>query len=214
MDSPGAGLAIRSFYEKSTAPDDREAARDLGIALTMMGVQGQARPEHAADRALPLLDAAVQADPEDFDAWEARAFALTAQHRNAAALAVLEAVLAKAPERETALAPAAALAQTLEQSDRALAYWRRAVALNPWLPEYRQNLALLLMAQGAWDEVRPQAEAWLRLEPASIPARRLWISCLIRSGNRDEARAEFAKIEALRPPDLDQLKAWFDRQIR
>ena len=48
-----------------------------------------------------------------------------------------------------------------------------------------------------------------RLDPANMDARVLWVSCLLRTGDKAAARAEFAKIERLRPPDLPVLQARF-----
>ena len=36
------------------------------------------------------------------------------------------------------------LAQDASLTDETLAYWRRAVAVNPWAPDYRANLATVL----------------------------------------------------------------------
>ena len=106
---------------------------------------------------------------------------------------------------------AAVLAETLELADKALGYWRRCVTANPWLPLYRRHLALALMRKKAWDEVRPQTRAWLRLDPGSTEARMLWTTCLLREGRKTEA-AEVARIEALRP-DLDRLRALYRASV-
>jgi thioredoxin-like negative regulator of GroEL len=72
----------------------------------------------------------------------------------------------------------------------------------------------MLADKKAWDEARPQCEAWLRLDPASIEARVLWVSCLIKTGDLTRARTEFAKIERLRPPNLSILQARFAIELR
>jgi tetratricopeptide (TPR) repeat protein len=151
-----------------------------------------------------LLASAVGNDPEDWPAWEAQAQLLTALGRRGEALADCQRVLAGAPRRETALADGAALARQLGQRDLAIDYWRRASAVNPWAPEYRGGLATLLAAKEAWDEVRP----------ASVEARMLWVTALLRAGRKDEARAEFDKVKALRPPNFAKLQAWFARESR
>jgi tetratricopeptide (TPR) repeat protein len=106
------------------------------------------------------------------------------------------------------------LCQDSQQLEPAIAYWRRAIDMNPWMPQYRQNLALLLEHKRAWEEVRPECQAWLRLDPASVDARRLWAACLLKEGKKAEARAEFARIEQLNPPNLRELNAWFTEQMR
>ena len=52
------------------------------------------------------------------------------------------------------------------------------------------------------------------LDPASVEARHLWVACLIKSGHKPEALAEFAKLRALRPPNLARMEAWFAEQMR
>jgi Flp pilus assembly protein TadD len=54
----------------------------------------------------------------------------------------------------------------------------------------------------------------MRLDPANAEARMLWVSSLIRAGEKDKARQEFARIEALQPPNLQQLRALFTQQMR
>jgi Flp pilus assembly protein TadD len=198
-------------------PDRREAERDLGIALTndlVQGlIQGKAPPPEAR-WAVGLLEASVRHDPEDLPAWEAKARVLTLADRKAEALAAYEAVLAKAPHREVSLAGAAMLARDLQQVEAALSYGRRAVAENPWQPKYHADLAQLLADRKAWDEARPHCEAWVRLDPGSIEARMLWVRCLLQNGDKDRARAEFAKIERLRPANLPLLQARFAVEAR
>jgi tetratricopeptide (TPR) repeat protein len=147
-------------------------------------------------------------------ALESRAYALRALGRRAEALAAYEQVLGVSPGREQALAGAAVLCQELSQHKRALGYWRRAVAANPWRPPYLRNLAVLLAEQEAWDELRPHVESWRRLDPGSVEARVLWIRLLVREGRRAEAREEFARVRALRPANLADLEDWFERLAR
>ena len=109
---------------------------------------------------------------------------------------------------------AAMLAQSLQRREAALSYWRRAVAENPWHPNYRANLARMLSEEKAWQEARPHCEAWLRLDPANLEARFLWVRCLIKTGDKSEARVEFAKIERLRPANLPTLQARFNVELR
>jgi tetratricopeptide (TPR) repeat protein len=214
----GGEPGVVPFYRQGPGAGDPDDGRDLGIALPHVMVQSLARrkapPAGVGRQAVELLEAAVRNDPEDVQAREVLAEALSLVNRQADALAVYEAVLAGAPDREASLMGAAMLAQSLQRREPALAYWRRAVAANPWHPYYRASLARMLADQKAWDEARPQCEAWLRLDPASIDARVLWVSCLLKTGDKDAARAEFAKVERLRPPDLPVLQARFAVELR
>src|SRR5262249_44631071 len=156
-----------------------------------------------------MLEEAVRNDPEDVRAWEVKAEVLALLDRQAEALATYEAILARAPRREVSLLGAAMLCQSQQKRQAALDYWRRAVAENPWQPYYRASLARMLAEKNAWDEARPHSEAWLRLDPASIEARVLWVRCLLKTGDRARARTEFARIERLRPANLPVLQARF-----
>jgi hypothetical protein len=210
--------AIRPFHPPRADLSEQQRERDLGIALahTMVQdlVQRKAPSPDVAGQALGLLEAAGRNDPEDWQAWEARAEVLALLNRRAEALAAYEAVLARAPNREGSLMGAAMLAHNQQLWEPALAYWRRAVAENPWQPLYRANLGQILADRKAWEEARPQCEAWVRLDPASIEARVLWVRCLLKTGAKAEAEVEFAKIERLQPPNLPVLQARFAVESR
>jgi tetratricopeptide (TPR) repeat protein len=101
-----------------------------------------------------------------------------------------------------------------QRLESALSYWRRAAAVDPWKATYRSSLAKMLAERKAWDEALPECEAWLRLDPANLDARVLLVTCLARTGDKTTARAEFAKIERLRPPNLPLLQARFSVELR
>ncbi|HZT81821.1 MAG TPA: tetratricopeptide repeat protein, partial [Gemmataceae bacterium] len=143
------------------------------------------------------------------EAWEAKGRALTLAGRGREGLAAFETVLAAAPRRELALAGAATLAQLLDRLDPAIGYWRQAVEANPYAAAYRGNLARLLAHKGDWAEARVHCQAWLELDPGSTDARELWVRCLVREGRKEQARAEFARLERLGPSNLAELRAWF-----
>src|SRR5205823_2329004 len=130
------------------------------------------------------------------------------------AIATFEALLRRSPRHETALVSLGTIYRDSGRRDEAVEYWRRAVDVNPWVAEYRKNLATHLADRGAWDEVRPHCKRWLELDPASTEARCLWVQCLLKSGQKAEAATEYAKVRALRPPDLAKLDAWFLPQLR
>ena len=129
----------------------------------------------------------------------------------------------KAPSRRSslghrtaslALVGAAAMAETLGQTEAALDYWRRGVAANPWSPEYRRRFALLLVKREAWPEALAECDGWVRLDPLSTEARTARVSCLLATGKKDEARAEFGRVEALAPANLSELQIRFGRKLK
>ncbi len=210
----GDGFPLVPFYRDGSAAGGPEGDRDLAVALVNRVFTGDGEAARAVGRAVPLLEAAVRRDPDDFAAGEARGTALALQGRTAEALAAFEAVLARAPGRELALAEAASAAGSLGRRDAALGYWRRAAAANPWAPDYRRNLVLLLVKKEAWDEALPECDAWVRLDPFSTEGRAARVQCLLAAGKKDEARAEFARVEALAPEDLTELELRFRKKLR
>jgi hypothetical protein len=186
------------FYRGSSTPGRLEPDRDLGIALASLAAGSTNDPSRFARRAVELLEASLTAFPDDVPAWEARGQALAMLNRLPEALAAFEGALARSPHRELSLHGAALTAQKTGDRDKALSYWRRAVAVDPSAADYRGNLAQLLVHTRAWEEARPHAEAWLRLDPASLEARRLHEHFLRRDGDREGAQAERERIERLR----------------
>jgi predicted CXXCH cytochrome family protein len=206
---PGPPLA--SFFP-STGQPNKALSRDLGIGLVTLMVQGQLDPTLQNPQAVSLLESALRRDPDDVEAWQARAQTLLLAKNSRGALDAFETALRLSPQRETCLAGAAALAQQLGEAQRARDYWGRAVAANPWMAEYRAGLAPQLADAGAWKEALAQARAWVRLDPESVPARLLLIRSLVKTGRPQEARTEFETTLALRPADSARLRAWFREQ--
>jgi tetratricopeptide (TPR) repeat protein len=211
---PGPGPLLVPFGRDAVADDDRGLRRDLGVALVQAASKGMVDPPRAGRDAAALLLPALQEGPEDVEAWEAQGWALALEGRPPEALEAFEAALARDPNRERSLVAAASFAEESKRADLALSYWHRAVAANPWIPQYRQHLAGLLLDRGAWDELPGEAQAWLRLDPGSAEARMLWITCLAHDGKKTEARAEFARLEALRPANLDSLRNLFEKEMQ
>ncbi len=196
------------FHQGKVKDDDAEVSRDLGIALSRM-TAARLLPPAAGDQARKLLAAAAIHFPDDIHAHEELGKVLYFRKRAKEALAAFDIVLAKDAKREISLAFAALIAQGQGRDGLALDYWRRAVDVNPWAMEYVGNYTMLLAHKGDWDRVQKQSLAWIRLDPENINARRLQIECLVRAGKLAEAHDEMAKIEALNPPDLPQVQAWF-----
>jgi tetratricopeptide (TPR) repeat protein len=180
--APEAASAVSapSFVPFDPADGDRpevERKRDLGIALVQLIAWDKLDLLSCPLSPVPLLEQALQYDPDDLDAREAKGAALLLQQRYRESLAAFERVLARSPRRERSLVQAATLAQQLQDKQAYRHYWERAVAVNPWMKNYRQNLAQVLVEQGAWEDCRTQCEAWLRLDSASVEARALLARC-------------------------------------
>jgi tetratricopeptide (TPR) repeat protein len=207
--SPKSDLPIRSFYPVSHA----DADRDVAVALVEVMRAHQLPPKLRYD-AIDRLEAVLRDRPDDVEALEAKALASLMLGRRTEAAAAFAAALAIDPKREPTLAMAALLAIELNRPDEGIRLLRRAIDMNPRNPDYRGNLALQLEAKKDWAGMKEQTQAWLRLDPGSVQARKAWISYLLQAGERENARAEFALIEALKPEKLDDLREWFRERTR
>jgi len=193
---PERRYAIKPFYGGNTA-SDRELARDQAVALTRLISMGKGEPRHVARQVLDLLSETLATCPGDVPAWEAQGAALRVLGRTREALSAFEKALQYAPRREYALRAAGRLAEEIGDLDKALIYWRRAVDSNPQAADYHGNLAQLLARRGDWEAAREQCQIWLRLDPGSLEARKLWVRCLRKQGDRQAARAEMELIRRL-----------------
>jgi hypothetical protein len=208
-------LPVVSFYPDRSDTHDPAVARDLGLALAEFGWEESSPfPEMFCRWALPLLETAVETWPDDVAAWEAKGFALAQLRRDAEAMAALQSGLKLAPERERSLTFAAQQALRLGNEAEALAYWRRAVLVNPWMPAYHYQLAKVLALRQAWPEALRECEAALQRDPTSEETRLLLVTCSIRSGDKARARREFDTLLRLEPKDPDVLRRWFNEQMR
>jgi Flp pilus assembly protein TadD len=189
--------SLQSFYRDRAGAADQELARDRGVALARLAAEGKGEAQRLARQALDLLREALAAWPDDVPVWEARGAAFTVLKQPAEALSAFERALDRAPQREYSLHAAAQLAQEIGNRDKALDYWRRAAASDPQAPDYHGNLALLLAHTGAWEPAREQCQIWLRLDPGSLEARKLWIRCLRQQGERRAARDEMDRLRRL-----------------
>jgi hypothetical protein len=207
-------LPIVSFYRTGNGIPLEEDERDRALALVEMARSGDGAAFRVLAQSVPVLDAALQRDSEDFAAAEARGYALALQNRWAEALPAFQAILAKVPNQEMTLVGAASSAEELKQVDAAVSYWQRAISVNPWEPGYHRHLALLLVKKEAWNEAIPACEAWLRLDPFSAEARWGRVQGLLATGKKEEARAEFARIVALAPLNLRELEIRFKRKTQ
>jgi tetratricopeptide (TPR) repeat protein len=203
----GGGLDRRHplviFHRELMDERQRAAAdRDIGVALCRDGSEGAAI-------ALPLLEAALAARPDDLAAWESKAFALGQLGRGDEAMAAFRKVLAQQPDRETALTGAAFLSARGRKTDDAIALWQRDIALNPWRSEYHAELAAVLFQNRDWRRAALACREALRLNPANQEARKLLVRCELRLQDRDAAQREFQTLLGFDPPDRDELLRWF-----
>jgi Tfp pilus assembly protein PilF len=185
--------------------DERQrcaAHRDLGVALARGG------PDDAR-RALPHLEAALAARPDDVLAWEAKGFALDQLGRLEQGLDAFQEALVRQPDNEAAVIGAANLAARAGRLEEAIPYWRRAIAINPWRSDYHRDLAIGCFNHRDWPAAAAACRDALRLNPTDLKTRRLLVRCELHLRNLEAARAEFQTLLQCNPPDREELIRWF-----
>jgi len=205
-------ITLAHFHRGQVDVKDKELARDLGIALSRAAIKKNAPA--SLPGAVALLEKALRNFPDDLEAWEEKGAALYYQGRFSEALAALETVLAKKPQKESALARAAFLAQNLGKEKLCMDYWKKAAAMNPWIADYQGNVTSLLVHKGTWDEVGGPSRKWLDLDPGNPEPRKILIEYFLHMGNTVAARQELARLHALRPAERANLEAWFQERSR
>src|SRR5262249_34426188 len=135
------------------AAGDPEVARNLGIAVLRM--LDRSPPEDFrrayASRALPLLDAAVERDGEDWAARGARGDARRVLGRHQKALVDYEAILSRRPDAESTLDRAGGALLEANRPAKARASLERLVRLAPGRWHYHHQLGVACFRLGDWD---------------------------------------------------------------
>ncbi len=209
-----AAVFLKPYPEDVLDANDADLRRDLAIAIVRSMLSRRASKVPQLQNPLPLLESALTNDPEDVTAWTCKGAYLQAMGEGNKALASFQSALERNPKEEKALLGAAETSYQLRQIENSLEYWQRLIALNPEMPLYRGECALILGDLGRWDEARVQCQACLRLEPNNVAARCLWIGCLIQEGKKEAARLEFQRVEALKPANIESLRARWEKEMR
>jgi hypothetical protein len=202
------------FYRDRFAQGDIQAEGNLGIGLVKMMNAGMFGPERQGERALRLLESALATNPQDVELRVSKAQVLARLGRHSEVLAEASAAIAKRPRDWRLLACAAAAAQGKGDIDLAIDYWRRAVDINPNVPDYQVSLVALLLRKGELNEARNRCEKLLQRDPFNVSGRQAWIGFLLQDGQKTAAQHEFEIIRRLNPPDLAQREEWFRKQLR
>ncbi len=193
--------------ERMNASEQAEVERDRGVALCRDGVEG-------ARVALPLLEAALAALPDDVTAWECKGHALGGLGRFDEALAAYRKALTMEPGRESVLTEAARVAAKLDRLQDAAGYWHRAIALDPWRSDYHAELASICYRIGDWEAATAACRQSLRLNPVSLRVRKLLVQCYLNLGNVEAASQELEVVIGFDPPDRAELLRSFSVQAR
>jgi tetratricopeptide (TPR) repeat protein len=208
---------LTPFHAHLLEANDPEVQRNLGLAV--LGMLDRGPPREAlrlyADKALPLLEAALRRDPKDLPVLEAKANCLWIMQRPREALADYEAALAAHPESEPALFGAGNVALELNLLDKAEEHLAAAVRANPWNWSHQQRLAVARFRRGAWDDAVAAGRAALRIEPANGATRSLLVQTYLARGDRAQAEAEYEILQRITSESRrDNLRLWYEEQLR
>jgi tetratricopeptide (TPR) repeat protein len=202
----GAATLV-NFHRDLMSPEEIALTeRDRGIVLCNTGGKS------AAAMALPLLEAAVAARPDDLPALEAKGQVLGRLARPLDGLAAYQLALAQKPGRQTALEGAADLAAKSGRYGEAVGYWKQAIAVNPWRADYRAELAAAEIAIRDWKAAATACRESLRLNPFAPHVRTWLVQSYLHLGDRAAARAELAILLRFDPPDRAELLRRFGSQ--
>jgi Flp pilus assembly protein TadD len=198
---------------EQTFAAQKEVSRDLGVGL--IGIMGQL-PETPMSRqyaqaALPLLEQALDEDPKDWTAWEAKGDALRAMGQLPEALAAYRSGLAQQADSESLLHAAGATALLLNRLEESRTFLEQGIQVNPWNWKMHQLLGGIFVKAGEWTRAAGELRDSLRIQPYEYSERRKFlIGCLMKMGNRNEARAEFDTLLKLTPEARkSELRQWF-----
>ncbi len=214
---PPADLAravFVDFYKDRFPQGDGQTERNLGLGLVKMVNAGMLAPQQHGERAVRLLESALADYPQDVELRASKAQAPLLLGRHSEVLSEARLALAKRPRDWRLLAVAATAAQAEGKTEPAIDYWRRAIEINPQVPDYQVNLLTLLLHQGQRAEARACCEKLLRLDPFNVAGRQVRVGFLLQDGHKAEARREFDIIRRLQPPDLAQREEWFRQQMQ
>ena len=171
----------------------------LGLALTEQGKHDEAAESYAA---------AYRKDPGDFDIAFAYGQSLLRQRRVEEAEQVFATAAKDNPEAAGPMAEMARARADARDYAGALDLFRKASALEPWIPSIRVNAAKMLSALERHPEAIAEVEEALRLDPEGPKTWNAYATLLARAGRQDDAvvaarRAkELAKAPGLRASDV------------
>jgi Flp pilus assembly protein TadD len=214
--APGKDIPVRDYHWALMTEDEQhDAARDLGVALESVARMFQGSPQLAralATQALPLLEAAVAARPDDLPARESRGYALEVLDRREEALRAYEQILLIEPDRESTLPSSARVLARLERPDLARLALQKTIAVNPWRSDCHLVLAQACRQAGDWPAAVAECREAIRLNPELFEARALLIQCYLWSNQANKADAELQVLRHFYPASPEMWQQWYEQQ--
>ena len=158
--------------------------------------------------ALISLEVHLAKYPDDLGALEMVGLGRMKSSDAAGAVECFERILAMQPDFERVLSSASLASERLGMDAKAIAYLERAIQVNPYSSQYRVTLGHLWMKQRKWERAMQAGEEALKLNPASLDARRLMVLLHGRQGHGPQALAAWQAFAGLDPPDKKNSGGW------
>jgi Flp pilus assembly protein TadD len=212
---PGQMLLV-DFHETVMSADERrEAARDLGVALSKSAGLLLASPQEsdeAATHAIPRLVEAIRDRPDDLLARGSLGLAFGVLRRNDDALHAFEEVLRLQPRDELAQRSVGLLLADLHRPAEAVQALEKTIAGNPWHSADHEALAKICFEIKDWGRAIAAGREAVRLNPTLIQTRSLVIQSYLRSGQVAKADEEFRILLAFNPAAARIWRQWYERE--
>jgi len=166
-------IPIRYFHDGSTFLSDDEKKRDLGIALSRLGVLNGPKAFPLTRQSLRLLEPSIKKWPTDIAAKLARAESLRMATDYPNALALADDVLKSEPGNESALVVRLACLDLMRRTDEARTVAEQLETLNPYQSAYPLWIAQYEMSRGDRVKAQQAIDRALRLDEFSQTGREL-----------------------------------------
>jgi TolB-like protein/tetratricopeptide (TPR) repeat protein len=211
------GRVIGASEEKqlSEKPTRSLAAYDSFLKGREAAGEGRATSPASLRKALGFYEEAVAVDPGFMEAWAELSHAATALYANGVPTAALAQRAREAAEKAIALAPNrpdgyAALGgfERLVANDlqRSAEQYEKGRHLAPGDPRFLFATALVEQGLGRWEASVGHLRQAERLNPRSVPTKRVLGSTLLRMRRYAEARAALDRALALAPTNVDTIE--------
>ena len=195
-----------------------EQDRDLGIALA--GFSDKMPPnlpvkKVTLDQAKSRLQAAVEASPEDIDAWIALSTVEIGYGNPAGALDAMQSAMRAAPKNEDVLAQLSFVAEVAGRLDLAIGALNDLIAINPSSTDYRLKRMVMQVANGDFYQAQAESQELLRINPLQPTARLISGMCLYGQGEKAAGRREVDIAMNLATSQQQKLmiQTWFNRFV-
>jgi tetratricopeptide (TPR) repeat protein len=198
-----------------TQEERRDAARDLGMALSLAARFMNASPplaRVATTQALPRLEEAVRDRPDDLPARESLGLAFGFLDRPQDALRAFEEALRIEPGRESTLRSTGRVLARLQRPDLARSALTKTIAVDPWRSDHHLALAQVCAQAGDWPGAIAACREAIRLNPELLAARSLLVQSYLRSHEPKKADAEFRTLVRFYPASREVWQQWYERQ--